>query len=308
MLAIVSRCGLRYGDCLCNSEIGDDGDVTREENIFGFDVAVDDTFPMRVLECARDVAQKGNRLACWKDRCLFDPLAKGFAANVRHRVVGDAVGNAGGEDGYDVRMLERCSQANFSCKALGAESRGEVAAQDFYDDVSAERDLTGEEDSRHAAAAELAFDGIGGPEGRLEAVAELHASNIRWACGRKPRYAFESAESSNIRVDVTHYANELRISGEPRRCARRGEANSAIHRSNAAPFLPGARRRCRPRNPRAREARESSAHECVQDSERLVRNDGIGAGLTGAGRCVRIDRKPRAGRGLRRQGAVKSLR
>src|SRR5215210_6254434 len=112
---------------------------------------MDDTFSVRVLECTGNVAQKGNCLSPWKLRCLLHSRAKGFAANVWHRVVGDAVGDAGGEDRYDVGMLERCSQANFSRKALGAEPGGEVATQDLYDDIAAEGHLTGEEDTRHAA-------------------------------------------------------------------------------------------------------------------------------------------------------------
>jgi hypothetical protein len=78
-------------------------------------------------------------------------------------------------------MLERCGQSHFSCKPLGAQSRGAGAAQALEDDNAVEFELASEEDSRHSATAELAVDGIGGAECRLEAVAELHASDIRWA-------------------------------------------------------------------------------------------------------------------------------
>ena len=77
----------------------------------------------------------------------------------------------------DVRLLQRRRHADLALEALGADSGGELRREDFDDDFAAEPDFVGDEDARHAAAAELALEGVGSTQRRLELCLEVtHAA------------------------------------------------------------------------------------------------------------------------------------
>ena len=94
-------------------------------------------------------------------------LAQRLALDERHGVVRHAVAVAGGEHGDDVGLLQPRGELDLAVEALGADVGCELGGEDFDDDEAIEPDLAGEEDARHAAAAELALDGVGAAD-RLE--------------------------------------------------------------------------------------------------------------------------------------------
>ena len=63
---------------------------------------------------------------------------------------------------------------DLAAEAIDVDAGGQLRREDFDDDPAAERVLLGDEDPRHAAAAELAVDDIAGSQRRLEIVAQAH--------------------------------------------------------------------------------------------------------------------------------------
>src|SRR5688500_5139782 len=86
--------------------------------------------------------------------------AECLAFHARHREVRQSLRVAGGQKRNDVRLLELCRQLYLALEALGADARRKIRRKDFYDDPSAETILGGQEYPGHAAAAELAVDGV----------------------------------------------------------------------------------------------------------------------------------------------------
>ncbi|HEY3934377.1 MAG TPA: hypothetical protein VGL65_07125 [Gemmatimonadales bacterium] len=71
-------------------------------------------------------------------------------------------------------MVESRGDLHFGKKALGAERRGEIRAQDLDRDIAVMLEVVREIDRRHAASPKLAFDGVAVGQGCLERV-DAHA-------------------------------------------------------------------------------------------------------------------------------------
>ena len=81
-----------------------------------------------------------------------------------HGVVRHAVRLAGVEDAEDVRVLELGGELDLALEAFDADALHELGRKDFDDDFASEGGLGGDEDARHAAAAELSLEGIAAAE------------------------------------------------------------------------------------------------------------------------------------------------
>ena len=57
-------------------------------------------------------------------------------------------------------MLEPSGEVNFTLEALGAERGGKLGKQDFKGDGTVVADVMGQVDHGHAAAAQLALEGV----------------------------------------------------------------------------------------------------------------------------------------------------
>jgi len=57
-------------------------------------------------------------------------------------------------------MCEPCCDFDFALEPLSGHLGGKLGGQDFHDDFSSEPSFLGEEDARHATAAELALDPV----------------------------------------------------------------------------------------------------------------------------------------------------
>jgi hypothetical protein len=58
-------------------------------------------------------------------------------------------------------MLELSRELDLPLKTLGAYAGGKLGCEDFYSDLTSERDFFTDEDAAHPSAAELALYGIG---------------------------------------------------------------------------------------------------------------------------------------------------
>ena len=71
-------------------------------------------------------------------------------------------------------MLEPGGEADLALEALGAERGGELGEQDLEGDGPVVAEVVGQVDDGHAAAAELALEGVAVGEGVAQAVRHAH--------------------------------------------------------------------------------------------------------------------------------------
>ena len=168
-LALGPRGAQRLGD----PEIGDHRRAAREQDVLRLDVAVHDPLGVGVGQRPRDIAQDADRLGHGETYARGKPRPEGLAAHERHRVVGQASRLAGGENRDDVRLLQPCGELYLAREALGAQALRQPGSDHLDHHLAAERGLVGDKHPRHPPTAELAFEGVGRPEGALELVAEV---------------------------------------------------------------------------------------------------------------------------------------
>jgi hypothetical protein len=70
-------------------------------------------------------------------------------------------------------MLKSRRELDLALEPLRRKARSEIGRQHLDHDASPEARLLGEEDARHAPAAELALDGVGCTKRRLESSADV---------------------------------------------------------------------------------------------------------------------------------------
>ena len=100
-------------------------------------------------------------------------MAQRLARDERHNIEEEVVLRAGGEDWEDVRVLQVGSDSDFLPEARSTDLAREFGREQFYDDLPVERRLSREEETTHAAAAELALDVVGVAEDTLQASLEI---------------------------------------------------------------------------------------------------------------------------------------
>jgi len=93
-------------------------------------------------------------------------------------------------------MLELRGKLDLSLKALSAYACGELRRENLYRDLATQRRFLADEDAAHASAAQLALDGVGGPKGSLEVVANGHLAALKYSL-------LESAERDRHQRDIT---------------------------------------------------------------------------------------------------------
>jgi hypothetical protein len=135
---------------------------------------MDDPALVRVRQRAGDVAQHAHRLRNAHRARRSQARAQALALDERHRVEWHAGRFAGAEHGDDVRLLQRRGEPDLALEPLGADALRELGREELDDDFATEARLVGQEDARHAAAAELLLEGIGGAERRLQLRAQIH--------------------------------------------------------------------------------------------------------------------------------------
>jgi hypothetical protein len=142
--------------------------VTREEDVLGLDVAMDDALLVSMAECAAHLEGVLDCILDGEHPLAVNAIAERLALHEGHYIVEQSVGGAGVVEAEDVRMLELGSEFDFALKAIGTDGRGEVRVEDLDGDIAVVLKVLGQEDCGHAAAAELAFDGVPVAEGAAE--------------------------------------------------------------------------------------------------------------------------------------------
>ena len=81
-----------------------------------------------------------------------------LAFDVRHHIVEQPRGFAGGEDRYDVRVAELRREIHFADEALAQQTVAQLRVDDLDRDPAVRVLLDGQEDARHTAGADQALD------------------------------------------------------------------------------------------------------------------------------------------------------
>ena len=135
---------------------------------------------VRIGERAGDVAQDAHRFRD-RQRPPAQPYPEALALDVGHDVVRQAFEIAGGEHRHDVGLLERRGDPDLALEAGGGHRRGELRRKELHDDLPPQALLVGDEHARHAAAAELALDGVTAGKRLLDACLEIrHVCRCLW--------------------------------------------------------------------------------------------------------------------------------
>ena len=162
-------------DRLRDSKVGDDRRAAGDEDVVRLDVAVHDAVLVRVGERLGDVAENADRRAN-RQRSRLKHLAQRRALDEGHGIVGKAVRLARREHGDDVRMLEPRGELDLALESRDGEPAASSGGSTLTTTLRPSARLLGDEDARHAAAAELTLDGVGGAEAGLELIASETAS------------------------------------------------------------------------------------------------------------------------------------
>ncbi len=168
-----------------------------EQDIFGLDVAVNHSPPMRVVERIGDVAGDPDRFVDTELSLAIQFVAEGLPVDEGHHVIEEPIGGAGIEEREDVRVLETRRGLDLLHEALGAQHRGQLWLQHLERDPAIVLEILRQVDGRHAARAEMTLDPVGAREGGVEA--------IGWG-GHRPQRCYEppgTARGTPISVTAT---------------------------------------------------------------------------------------------------------
>ena len=161
------------GERFRDSEIRHECVLASEEDVLRLNVAMHHPMLVCVRESAGDVAKHAHDVGQRKLAHAGQPCAQRLAVDERHGVVGETVGLPGGQQRHDVRVLQPSRHGDLPPKALDGDGVRELRGEHLHHDRTPERLLDGDEDARHASAAELALERVIGAERGLELLPEL---------------------------------------------------------------------------------------------------------------------------------------
>src|SRR3954468_21429628 len=100
-----------------------------EQNVFWFDVAMNDSGGVGTVECLRNLSSQAHCLIEAEPRLPAQPFAKRFTLDIGHRVPQYAAGLTAVVNGQDVRMLERRREADLAFESLNAHRGSELRCE-----------------------------------------------------------------------------------------------------------------------------------------------------------------------------------
>ena len=204
--------------------------VTREKQVLGLQIAVDDTFAVRGREATRDLADdvdgfpgRERRSQTGAKRVAFEELSGGISR---------PGGQADIEDCEDVRMRERGHGSRFPLESRAPIGIvGDAGRQDLNRDVTPEPRVAGPIDLAHAACSEWSEDLVGPDSGAGRETQEGRIiSQMSWRPARPTESRAPSPENRarNPVFIPRHDAQRLSASIASIRAARRaGMAQAA---------------------------------------------------------------------------------
>ena len=129
---------------------------TREENVLGLDVAVDDALLVRVAKRVVHFERDRDRVFDGQHSLAIQAIAERFALHERHHIVEEIARHARVVQTEDVGVMQLRGESNLALEPLGAEGRGEVRHEDFDRYFATVLDVVREIDDGHSTPPKLA--------------------------------------------------------------------------------------------------------------------------------------------------------
>ncbi len=155
------------------AEVGYRGMSMLEQDVLGLQIAMHDALPMGVGQGVGDLTQQPHHLRHGQLALPAQAHPQRLALDERHRVVEQPIALPSGEQGHQVGMVESRGELGLLPEPLHAHAGGQLGREYLHHDPPAEPGFLGDEDARHAAAAQLPLDAVGVAERRLQPFAQL---------------------------------------------------------------------------------------------------------------------------------------
>ena len=191
----------------CDAEIRDERLAVVEEDVFRFEVPVNDAVAVRIVERARHCARQADRLVDGELLLTLQARAERFAGHIRHDVEEQPFRLARVEERQEMRVLQVRGDANLGKKPLGPEERAELRVEDLESDRAVVPPISCEVDGGHPAAPDLALDLVLARKGVTQGGQDVHGQCWRLG-GGTPKMAELGSESNCI---VRTRSRQMRI-------------------------------------------------------------------------------------------------
>jgi hypothetical protein len=155
--------------CLGNPEVHDHRFAFVQHHVFRLDVAVDDVVAVRVIERRGDSASETDNFVHGHELLPVETLAERLPLDVGHHVIEETIDFARVVQRQNVRMIQSRGSLDLAQKAIGPQRSGKLGMQDLQRNETLVLAILREVDGSHAAAAELAVDGVCLGEGGAKA-------------------------------------------------------------------------------------------------------------------------------------------
>ena len=141
-----------------------------EQDVLGFDVAMDQPMSVGVLQGGGHLAHDVHRLVDGKLLFPGELLAEGLTPDVRHNVEEESVYLAGVVQGKDVGMREPGGDPDLAGESFGAEEGAQLGAEHLDGHFAVVLQVMSEVDRSHPTVPELVLDGVATGEASSETV------------------------------------------------------------------------------------------------------------------------------------------
>ncbi len=152
-----------------DAEVRHQGALVVQQDVLGFDVAVDDPPPVRVIQCAGYLGGQPHRVLERELLLAVQAIAQRLSFDEGHHIPEQAVGFARIDQPEDMGMLQVGGGLDLPQKPLGPDHRGELGLEQLEGHPPIVPDVLGQVHRRHPTRAELALDAVAVGQGRHQA-------------------------------------------------------------------------------------------------------------------------------------------
>ena len=153
-----------------NPEIGDQGLIALEQDVFRLDITMKDALPVGVLERADDLRGEPDRLPDRELPLPTQPASQRLALDEGHDVEQHTPGGAGIEQRKDMGVLEIGGHPDFFEESLGADHGHQFRPEDLDGHRAVMPKVAGQEHQRHPALGQLALHQVSIAECQAELI------------------------------------------------------------------------------------------------------------------------------------------
>jgi len=141
-----------------------------EQNVFGLDVAMDDSVSVGVVQRARHLRRNPDGFVHGELFLAVELTTEGLAIHVGHHVVEEFARRSGIEERQEVGVLQTGCNADLCEEPLCAEDCGQLRSEDLEGHLAMMLEVLSLIDRGHSAATELPLDHVTVGEGGAESV------------------------------------------------------------------------------------------------------------------------------------------